>query len=283
VAHPQIAVFARLADGQAARSRAIEGQQTLLGRTMHGIAYDDVHDEVYVTQQFPQAILVFRGAAAGEEPPVRVINGSRTQLSSPDTLTFDSVHGEIYVPDAGKIYVYPRTANGNVAPVRTIWQTGVVIGGAVVDPYRHLIIASTKDHERKPTGTGNAEVDKKMRWSLPPSDRLSVYSRTANGDSKPLRVITGLRDGRMAIHPPTGYLFMMQQQRSVGVWHVDDENLGREPARFVIGAGAFGRGMGLALDPENQAVILSDKDMNAVLTFHVPEVFSPRSSNEVRR
>jgi hypothetical protein len=45
-------VFARTADGQAERLRAIEGQKTLLGRTMHAIAYDEIHDEIYVTQQF---------------------------------------------------------------------------------------------------------------------------------------------------------------------------------------------------------------------------------------
>ena len=65
MAHPQIAVFARLADGQAERLRAIEGQKTLLGRTMHAIAYDEIHDEMYVTQQFSQGILVFRGSARG--------------------------------------------------------------------------------------------------------------------------------------------------------------------------------------------------------------------------
>jgi hypothetical protein len=283
VAHPQIAVFARLADGQAERVRAIEGQRTLLGRTMHGIAYDPVHDEIYVTQQFGQAILVFRGAADGEEPPVRVIQGSKTQLSSPDTLTFDSVNGDIYVPDAGKILVYPRTANGNVAPARVVRTAGSELGGVVIDPVRNFLIAGAKDYEGKPTGTGNAEADKKLRESLPPSGRLHIYPRTANGNIKPLRVISGLRGGRMAMHPPSGLVFIMQQQRSVGVWHVDDEQLGREPARFTIGAGSFGRGMGLALDPRNDAVIVSDKDMNAVLTFHVPEVFSPDSSAEEAR
>ncbi len=67
MAHPQIAGFARLADGQAERLRAIEGQKTLLGRTMHAIAYDEIHDEIYVTQQFGQGILVFRGSATGED------------------------------------------------------------------------------------------------------------------------------------------------------------------------------------------------------------------------
>ena len=52
----------------------------MLGRTMHSIVYDDLHDEFVVPQQFGQAILTFRGGADGEEAPVRVIQGSLTQL-----------------------------------------------------------------------------------------------------------------------------------------------------------------------------------------------------------
>ena len=54
------------ADGNAPRTRAIEGQDTMLGRTMHGIDYDEGRDEIVVPQQFGQAILVFKGSAAGE-------------------------------------------------------------------------------------------------------------------------------------------------------------------------------------------------------------------------
>jgi hypothetical protein len=36
--------------------------------------------------------------------------------------------------------------------------------------------------------------------------------------------------------------------------------------------------MGVAIDPKHQSVILSDKDLNAVLTFQVPEVFDRRST-----
>ena len=45
------------------------------------MAYDDVHDEIVVPQPQAQAIMTFRGGANGEEPPIRVIQGSLTQLS----------------------------------------------------------------------------------------------------------------------------------------------------------------------------------------------------------
>jgi DNA-binding beta-propeller fold protein YncE len=268
VAHPQIAVFARLSEGQADRIRAIEGQKTLLGRTMHAIAYDEIHDEIYVTQQFGQAILVFRGGATGEEAPVRVINGSKTGLIAPDRLAVDPVNNEIYVPEGVKLSVFSRTANGNVAPVRIITgpDTGIGATRAVaIDPVRNLIVAATQAWDDDGTES-RGEAD------------LRIFPRTANGNVKPLRVISGLRTmGNIAIDSATGLVFTMQS-RFVGVWHIDDN--GKVPPRFTIGGpkGIIQAGRGLALDPKNQAVITSDKQLNAVMTWHVPEIFGSVSA-----
>lgn len=264
MAHPQIAVFARLADGQADRLRAIEGQKTLLGRTMHAIAYDEIHDEIYVTQQFGQGILVFRGGATGEEPPIRVINGPRTQLIAPDRLAIDAVHDEIFVPEGVRILVYPRTANGDVAPIRVITGPRTGIGATralAIDPARNLIIAATQ--------VWGTDEENRARGS-----ELRIFARTATGDVRPQRVITGLRGmGNLAVDSATGLIFS-QQTKYIGVWHVNDD--GRVPPRYTIGGpdGILRQGRGLALDPKNRSVIASDKELNAVLTFHVPEIFA---------
>ena len=75
VNHPQIAIFARTAVEDSPFLRAIEGQKTLLSRTMHDIAFDAVHDEIVVTGPLTQSILSFRGAASGEEAPLRHSGG----------------------------------------------------------------------------------------------------------------------------------------------------------------------------------------------------------------
>ena len=59
--HPQIAAFARLARENAVPTRKLEGQLTRLGRTMHDMDYDPIHDEIVVGSPFAQAVLVFRG------------------------------------------------------------------------------------------------------------------------------------------------------------------------------------------------------------------------------
>ena len=74
MAHPQIAVFARLADKNAQPVRKVEGQKTLLGRTMHGFTYDEIHDEFTVPQQFAQAILTVPDLPVLEPAPPLVAN-----------------------------------------------------------------------------------------------------------------------------------------------------------------------------------------------------------------
>ena len=56
---PRISGFARLANGNVAPDRIIEGQTTSLSRTMHGLAYDEVHDEIIVPVALSGAVLVF--------------------------------------------------------------------------------------------------------------------------------------------------------------------------------------------------------------------------------
>lgn len=265
--HPQIAIFARLAEGGARPVRQIHGQRTLLSRTVHAIAYDEIHDEIVVPQQFAQAILTFRGGADGEEPPVRIIHGSRTQLKEPDRLGIDAVNGEIYVPEAGKLLIYPREANGNVAPVRILETEGGMGGAVAVDALHDLIITAG-------------------------SSSIKIFEREGNGKLEPLRDITGpkvrnsINGGKnVAVYPPKGWIVLANQginrnrpldyseESFVGVWSIYDE--GDVLPRWRIG-GPFGtlrQARGVALDPRNKTIVVSDKYLNAALTFYFPELF----------
>ena len=83
-------------------SRKLEGQKTLLGRTMHSIVYSEKRDEFTVPQPFAQALLTFRGGANGEESPIRVIQGPKTQLAYPSSVYVDlkNASGAVVTPDA---------------------------------------------------------------------------------------------------------------------------------------------------------------------------------------
>ena len=261
--HPQIAAFARTANGGAKPTRSIAGQNTLFTRTMHDMSYDHVKDEIVVPQFFAFAILTFDGGANGNVPPKRIIMGPKTQLNNPHAVTVDPVHGEIFVPGRAndhRILVFKREHQGDVEPIRilNLPDEPQRVG---VDPVRNVIAVSG--------GPG-----------------LLLYNRTASGDDKPIREIIipksmGKRStGLMAINPENGMIFVKvdgegrhEPQDFIGVWSVYDD--GEVPPRFTIGGpnGVLMDTRGVALDLKNKNVIITDKTLNAILTFNVPEAF----------
>src|SRR5207244_11557700 len=93
-------------------------QASKLSRTMHAIRYNAVRDEFYVGNPFAQAVLTFRGAASGPEWPIRIIQGPKTTLNTPDTLEVDPIHEELFVPEDDRVLVFPVGANGDTVPPR---------------------------------------------------------------------------------------------------------------------------------------------------------------------
>jgi len=271
VAHPQIAAFARLADGNDMPVRKIEGQKAKLGRTMHSIIFDPVHDEFSVPQDFAGAILTFRGDANGEESPIRIIQGSKTLLNGPERHTVDYVNNEIYVPQGNEILVFNRLDNGDVAPKRIIKGPDTKLGAdaMAVDPVNNLLVV-VGPYEDEPL-------------------KIRIYPRTAEGNAKPLREIGGPKSmikrlgGPFALYPPKGRIIMTMRPREAGVLGGDDSftgiwsvfDNGDVPPRWTIGGprGDLVMPRGVALDEKNKNIIVTDKRLNGILTYHSPEIF----------
>ena len=134
MAQPRIAAFARVANGTMAPERVISGTTTKLARTVHGIAYDPVRDEIYVSNALADAVLVFRAGADGAEPPVRMIQGPCTGMVNPHAISLDLEHREILVSSltARAIAVLPMDADGNATPIRYIKGPKTKLGHTVV-------------------------------------------------------------------------------------------------------------------------------------------------------
>src|ERR1700722_4035059 len=248
---------------------------------MHAIAYDPIHDEIVVPQIFGQGILFFRGGANGEEPPLRYIQGPQTQLQDPDHVAIDPVHNEVFVPQHGHILVYPRDATGNVAPIRDLsgpdTRMGVGDQGVMIDPLHDLMIVTARG-------------------------RILIFNRTDQGNVKPKAVIGGpnhyITGGAFALYPEKGEIIISASARGgrsedesdihpstnattiqvntssyVGVWNINDN--GDVPAHWTIGGpdGVFRQIHGIAVDPKNKEVIVTDKRLNAIMTFAFPEIF----------
>ena len=273
VANPQIGMFPRLADRNAAPTRRIAGQNSKLNRTVHGVNYDEVHDEIFVSSQIAQALLAFSGAQHGNVAPVRIIQGPRTQISVPEMVEVDPVHNELFVPARDRVLVFNRTDSGNVAPKRVLM---VPAARVAVDYVHNLLAVSGR-------GRNGAQI--------------AIFNHDAAGDAAPLRVIGGpnaeplggLRHG-FDIHSATGMILvsvpfgetagdglplLASEQSFVGIWSVFDS--GNVAPRWRLGGpqGAIRNPRGVAVDAKNKTVLVSDKYLNGVLTFSFPEMFEP--------
>jgi DNA-binding beta-propeller fold protein YncE len=309
VSVPRISTFARYASGNVAPDRTIEGQQTHLSRTMHGLAFDPVHDEIIVPVALSGAVLVFKGSARGNETPIRIIQGSHTGLIRPQTVEVDPVNNEIVAADSSSraILVFDRMANGDVSPKRRIGGLKTDfrdIVGVAVDPVANVIIAANRS-----AGGPNG---------------LYIFDRLADGDVAPIRHIGGINTGvlgrfrQLKVDPERGMIYVAvqafrRQQATpqkdadlytnekalaalraqakkestdddvvdqegggdtagfIGVWSVKDD--GDVPPRMMIrGPATRANGFGgVAINPKDGEVY--GVGSNAVMTYLVPKFF----------
>jgi len=176
----------------------------------------------------------------------------------------DTVHNEVLVTNESSITVYPRTANGNVAPLRTI--SGPATG--LIDPFGLAMdVAHGEVLVANFGGLAGAEEEG------PTPGRITVYSRTANGDAAPLRTISGAATG---LQNPRG-LAVDTVNNQILVVNVDGNgtdgpphpptitvysrtaNGNIAPVRTISGAAtALQSPIGLAVDTGNNEVLVAN-------------------------
>jgi len=106
----------------------------------------------------------------------------------------------------------------------------------------------------------------------------------------------------MTVYPPTGKILMnvpgpaderdegeaftpeglASDKSFVGVWSIYDN--GDVPPQWTIGGpqGLLRQPRGLTLDPKNKNLIVSDKFLNGVATYHFPELFDTGAQQTAR-
>jgi DNA-binding beta-propeller fold protein YncE len=188
VAQPRISMFSSTADKNAVPTRIIEGQATHLNRTVHAVAYDEIHDEIVVNQNMGQAVLTFRGAAKGEEAPIRIIQGPKTNLRDPQTIFVDPVNNEIYALNMGTddtLLVFDRMAQGDVAPKRILKSPAAIGGVGAVDPVSNLLFLSGRSkgvlvYDRTASGNAAAAPHARRRTDQRRRERAADRDVSAN-------------------------------------------------------------------------------------------------------
>jgi DNA-binding beta-propeller fold protein YncE len=145
-------IFSREAKGNVPPNRMLHTPHGTFG-----IAVDEAREELYLTVQHDNAIIVYKKYADAEEPPIRLIQGDRTLLADPHGIAIDTQARLIFVTNYGATKSYEQER-----PKR----------GAGVNPNWPLQDAAP--------GTG--------RFYLP---SINVYGLDDRGDIAPKRVITG--------------------------------------------------------------------------------------------
>lgn len=293
--------FARLANGNVQPTRIIKGHNTKLSRTMHGIAYNEKHDEIVVPVALAGGILTFKGDAKGSDAPIRVIQGPKTRILGPDTLYMDAVHDEI-VSDSGNesILVFPRLAEGDVAPLREIGGPKTHLSnifGVAVDPVRNLIVVANR--EDRPREDERAMMEK-GEWT---GDELLIFDRLAEGDVVPKAIIKGPRTGMIKIRqvevdPDMGHIFATIKNNFENYdidaawpspWNPSKPGFiavyditanGDVPPKGVIKgpASQLVWPAGVAFNRADREIYAVDSVSNALFTFVMPEFFKSRTT-----
>ncbi len=122
-ASSSITTFSRTANGDVVPLRTITGGSTALSNP-HGLTLDTVHDELAVVNLSGNSITVYSRTANGDVAPLRTIAGTSQGFANPRGLTLDLAHDEFVVANSlavsSSVAVFSRTADGDVAPLRTI-------------------------------------------------------------------------------------------------------------------------------------------------------------------
>ncbi len=154
------------------------------------VIVDRAHDELAFVSYL--GIYTYARSASGSAPSLRWIEwgglaGSVTRLDDPSGLVLLASTDQLLVgdyqqvaggPASGEVLVYPRTANGNVAPVREIrgpqTQLACCVRDLALDAARNelYVLAVVQDV------AGNLY-------------RVLVFDALASGDAAPLRLIEG--------------------------------------------------------------------------------------------
>jgi DNA-binding beta-propeller fold protein YncE len=145
-----------------------------------GVAIDEVHDEIFLTEQHDSALVVYRKNATKQESPIRHLQGLKTQLEDPHGIALDPKEDVIFVANHG----YTHDVAWTDTPLAGVSQAGNRRGKEHWPLGREFGVA----------GSGTIH---------PPS--ITVYARKApSGNTPPLRKIQGPNTG---LNWPTGLAF----------------------------------------------------------------------------
>jgi len=191
---PQVAVYSKTASGNDKPIRLLIGDKTKLSDS-HGLAIDTKNKLLFINNwgnisdyrvpgsgRFePPSITVYPLDADGDTPPLRVIQGPKTQMDWPGAMSIDPATGDLYVAnDMGQsIIVFHSKDQGDLTPAKVIKGLKTHIS------YPTGVFVDAKNQELWVTNLGNSSA--------------TVYPLNASGDVAPLRIIRSAEEGKVSL------------------------------------------------------------------------------------
>jgi len=169
-----------------------------------GVALNRQREEVAITVEHSNTVVIYRRTASLGEAPLRILHGPKTRLGDPHGITFDEERNEISVAN-----------HGNWAPLtRAESLQGEVQGGRFNLPSISTYAGEAKNDEAPlrtiqgkrtglnwPMGMSLDPIHNEIAVASYGNDSILIFHRTDEGDVAPVRVIHG---GLTSIAGPMG-------------------------------------------------------------------------------
>src|SRR5579871_2419810 len=175
-----------------------------------GVALSRSHDQIAITVELQEAVVVYKRDARNVTPPVRYIRGADTGLADPHGIFWDDRHNEIAVANHGNFRGLIKDVGAGCVPAGT-----AEAGGGAVLPSSITFYSGDSKGDARPLRTiqgSHTQLDFPMGISVDEEreefavannggNSVLIFSRTAGGDAAPVRVLSGERTG---INRPMG-------------------------------------------------------------------------------
>ena len=185
-------VFAPDAKGNAKPTRYLAGVRGF------AIAADEQAGLLYMTNQ-SGSIMVYRKEAAGDDKPVRRIEGNNTLLQDPHGIVLDTRNKVIYVSNFGNVDLRAATGQGRYGkfelPSITVYP---LEGQGDIKPLR--VIRGPKTLMNWPSHLALHLERQELFVANDADDSVLVFKAGDEGDAAPIRVLKGPNTGIK--HPP---------------------------------------------------------------------------------
>jgi len=214
-----------------------------------GVALDLKNDEVAVTVEHINKVEVYRREAVGDEKPVRIIQGPHTGISDPHGIAIDAEHNEVLVANHSS---YHEVATGEEDPNSAV--AAFARGDVAPQVFRERV---------EPVLSKGKFVDPSIR----------TYSRTANGDAIPVRVIEGPKTGlslpmKIAVDSVHNEIFVANSGTSSILVFARTANGDVAPIRKIEGpATALSKPVGLYVDVKNDEVWATSPELHTSTVY----------------